>query len=444
MTLRLRLMLIIGVSFSILWGATSVWMLLDVRTEFRNALDERLAASARMVHNLLAQMPAAPAEASATPPVPLEYVTKDGVACEIRLSRGGILARTQGSPQGLGLVKSGYNTRTIDGQQWRSYTLEENGRRVTTADRIEKRRALLSDIVFATVVPFLVAMIGSLLVLWLGIRKGLAPLESVRQALADRKPDALQPVPASGVPSELTPLVQTINSLLGRTQNAIERERRFTGDAAHELRSPLTAIKTHLQVARMTAGNDETVNALDNAEKGVQRLQHTLEQLLTLARVEGPFSFETGDASSIPAITRLVMDELPPEDKNRVRIDNRAGDLPVPVPAILAATALRNLVENALRYSPADRPVKVDVSASANFISFAVTDEGSGLNDAERSQAVQRFWRKGNGKGSGLGLSIVEAIVNRYGGRFQLDNRSEGGTWAEIRFPRIAETALSD
>lgn len=441
MTLRLRLMLIIGVSFSILWGATSVWMLLDVRTEFRNALDERLAASARMVHNLLAQMPTAPAEASATPPVPLEHVTKDGVACEIRLVRGGILARTRGSPQGLGMVKSGYNTRTIDGQQWRSFTLEENGRRVTTADRIEKRRDLLADIVYATVVPFLVAMIGSLLVLWLGIRKGLAPLESVREALAARKPDALQPVAASGVPAELKPLVQTINSLLGRTQNAMERERRFTGDAAHELRSPLTAIKTHLQVARMTASNDDTVSALDNAEKGVQRLQHTLEQLLTLARVEGPFSFETGDASSIAVITKLVLDELPADDKRRILVDNQAGELQVPVPAILAATALRNLVENALRYSPEARPVRIEVSAAEDFITFAVNDEGSGLNDTERSQAVQRFWRKGNGKGSGLGLSIVEAIVNRYGGRFHLTARAEGGTRADIAFPRASKTA---
>lgn len=439
MTLRLRLMLIIGISFSILWGATSVWMLLDVRIEFRNALDERLAASARMVHNLLAQMPNGPAEASATPPIPLESVAKDGVACEIRLSRGGIIARTQGSPAGLGLVKSGYNTRTIAGQQWRSYTLEENGRRVTTADRIEKRRDLLADIVYATVVPFLVAMIGSLLVLWLGIRKGLAPLESVRQALADRQPDALQPVPASGVPTELTPLVKTINSLLARTQNAIERERRFTGDAAHELRTPLTAIKTHLQVARMTAGNEDTVDALDNAEKGVQRLQHTLEQLLTLARVEGPFSFETGDASSVRVITGLVLDELPAEEKKRVHISNQAGDPPVAVPAILAATALRNLVENALRYSPADSPVKIAISMSDAFISFTVTDEGSGLNEVERSQAAQRFWRKGNGKGSGLGLSIVEAIVNRYGGTLRLAARAEGGTQAEIRFPQPAQ-----
>ncbi|MGV3742463.1 MAG: ATP-binding protein [Burkholderiaceae bacterium] len=441
MTLRLRLMLIIGVSFSILWGATSVWMLLDVRIEFRNALDERLAASARMVHNLLAQMPNGPAEASATPLVPLESAAKDGVACEIRLSRGGILARTQGSPAGLGLAKSGYNTRTINGEQWRSYTLEENGRRVTTADRIEKRRDLLADIVYATVVPFLVAMIGSLLVLWLGIRKGLAPLESVRQALADRKPDALQPVSASGVPAELTPLVKTINSLLERTQNAMERERRFTGDAAHELRSPLTAIKTHLQVARLTAGNADTADALDNAEKGVQRLQHTLEQLLTLARVEGPFSFETGDASSVRVITGLVLDELQAEEKKRVHINNQAGDPPVAVPAILAATALRNLVENALRYSPADSPVKIAISTSDAFISFTVTDEGSGLNDVERSQAAQRFWRKGNGKGSGLGLSIVEAIVNRYGGTLSLGSRAEGGTQAEIRFPQSSQAS---
>jgi len=197
-------------------------MLLDVRTEFRDALDERLAASAQMVHNLLGQMPTAPSDASAMPEISLESVTKDGVACEIRLSRGDIL-RAPSSPQGLGLVESGYNTRTIAGQQWRSYTLEANGRRVTTADRVDKRRALLGEIVFATVVPFLVAMAGSCLYC-----VGYAKACSAGIHPSGHRRSQARCVPAGA--GSRVPLIDAIGAhhqFAARTHaNAIERERR--------------------------------------------------------------------------------------------------------------------------------------------------------------------------------------------------------------------------
>ncbi|MGE5622632.1 MAG: sensor histidine kinase N-terminal domain-containing protein, partial [Bacillota bacterium] len=253
MTLRLRLMAIIGLSFTLLWGAASIWMFLDMRNNFRAALDERLAASARMVAALVAQLPDTPGPAAAAPQSVLDLAARDGVACEVRLMPGGLVARTQNSPPELGMATSGYSTRMMRGELWRSYTLEQGGKRVTTADRVDKRRALLRNVLLAMAVLFLIAMLGSLIVLWLGIRRGLAPLETIRQALAIRNPDATDPLPAAKLPAEIAPLVHTINLLLARTQSAIERERRFTGDAAHELRTPLTAVKTHLQVARLTS-----------------------------------------------------------------------------------------------------------------------------------------------------------------------------------------------
>lgn len=438
MTLRLRLMIIIGISFTLLWGATSLWMLLDVRTQFRDALDERLAASANMVAGLVAQLPDSQGNISSTPQSILDVAAKDGVACEIRLIRGGVLARTAGTPKGLSKVPIGYSTRTIDGQQWRSYTLEHEGKRVTTADRVDKRRDLLRNIVFATVVPFIVAMLGSLLVLWLGITKGLAPLEAIRQALAERKPDALHPLPSARVPAELEPLVRTINLLLGRTQSAMERERRFTGDAAHELRTPLTAVKTHIQVARMTAGDKDTLQSLVNAESGVQRLQHTLEQLLTLARVEGPFSFETKETTTVAEILETAKAELDANGRIHVAGDASLDKTSVAASRILAATALRNVIENALRYSPAQSPVTVTVAIDDHNIIFSVMDEGKGLTQIERDEAIRRFWRRGQGQGSGLGLSIVDAIVKRYGGDFMLESAAGQGTTARIRLPRPA------
>lgn len=434
MTLRLRLMAIIGLSFTLLWAVTSVWMYVHVRSEFRDALDERLAASARMVAGLVAQLPETTATKSASPFSVLDVVAKDGVACEVRQANGGVIARTFDSPKGLGATSAGYSTRTINGQQWRSYTFEQNGKRVTTADRVERRLALLRNIVLSTAVPFLVAMVGSLIVLWFGIRKGLAPLESIRQALADRKPDATTPLRATRVPGEIRPLVHTINSLLDRTRGAIERERRFTGDAAHELRTPLTAVKTHIQVARLAEG-EEKQRSLESAEVGVQRLQHTLEQLLVLARVEGPFNFGSEDLADGMEIARMALDGIVTEQRQRVHVAYQEHDRKVAVPRTLAVTTVRNLLDNALRYSPQNTPVKLDVSGSATAMAFSVLDEGPGMSAKDQGTAMARFWRHGSGQGSGLGLSIVDAIVKRFGGELELANRPSGGFKAELRLP---------
>lgn len=437
MTLRLRLMVIIGMSFTLLWGISSVWMFVELRMEFRDALDERLAASARMVAGLVAQMPDTPATPAIGAQNLLDVAAKDGVACEVRLLHGGLIARTHNSPKELGMVASGFSTRTIRGEQWRSYTLELDGKRVTTADRVDKRQSLLRNIVLATVVPFLVAIFGSLIVLWFGIRRGLAPLESIRQALATREPDAMQPLAATHVPAELVPLVQTINLLLERTQHAIERERRFTGDAAHELRTPLTAIKTHIQVARLTTG-DAMAKSWQHAEEGVQRLQHTLEQLLTLARVEGPFSFAGEKPATAIVIAETVLGEFPATSRQRIVLENNTvHDEVVAMPPVLLMTALRNLLDNALRYSPSHTPVILRLNKSDGFVCFSVLDHGAGMSELDHHRAVQRFWRKGSGHGSGLGLSIVEAIVKRFGGSFRLHNLEGAGLLAQIDVPCV-------
>jgi len=434
MTLRLRLLLIIGLSFTILWSAVSVWMLIDLQHKFSDALDERLAASARMVAGLVTQTPQ-PIDTSSQPPrTVLDVLGKDGVACEIRLLHGDVIARTHNSPSKLSLTTSGYSTRTIQEERWRTYTLEQNGMRVTTADRLDRREALLHDVVVATAVPFLIAMVGSLVVFWFGIRKGLGPLESLRQAIAESKPDTLQPIATARLPAELIPLVQTLNRLLDRTHKAIERERHFTGDAAHELRTPLTAIKTHIQVARLASG-EATTQALSNAEQGVLRLQSTIEQLLMLARVEGPFYNLDNEAAQAKEIVSLAMNELSSESKKRVVLDDIAEQAMLAAPPILAMTALRNILDNALRYSPPDKPVILNAKSASGYVSFQVLDAGPGLNEKDCMHATHRFWRQGQGKGSGLGLSIVDAIVKRYGGEFRLSARPEGGLSAAISFP---------
>ena len=451
MTLRLRLLLLIGVSTLLLWGGVALWMLYDLDKEMNRTLDQRLAMSAQMVAGLMAQNPAAWDGKSgpsglfgSSGPSTLSLPTAaKGLACEVSL-RGEVIARTPGTaPENSSMAPPGFSERTFRGERWRSYTLEARGLRVTTADRLAERDTLLRNVTLAAVVPFFIALVGSLLTLWFGIGRGLRPLEQLRQVLASRTPDALTPVQTGLVSRDLRPLVDTLNHLLSRLGETLHRERRFTSDAAHELRSPLTAIKTHLQVARITQGQDADV-AMDYAEEGVARLQHTLSQLLTLSQVEGDFSWDDGRMAEAGEVARLAMRDASPDAPGRIVLDSEDEGGPgcLVLPEALAVTALRNLLDNALRYSPADGPVTLRVRRLQKNIFFSVLDNGPGLTAQELALAPQRFWRRGSGRGSGLGLSVVAAIADRFGGSLELVTRDAGGLEVRLTLPSRACTDI--
>ena len=306
--------------------------------------------------------------------------------------------------------------------------------RVTTSDRLNERDTLLGNVMLAAAVPFVVALVGSLVVLWFGVGSGLLPLERLRQALASRTAETLTPIPDKPMSRDLLPLVNTLNHLLARMSETISRERRFTSDAAHELRTPLTAIKTHLQVARITCGKD-TEEAMNYAEEGVARLQRTLSQLLTLSQVEGAFSWDDGRAAEAHEVARLAMRDAAPDAPERIALDSDGAGAELALPQALAVTALRNLLDNALRHSPAANSVRLEIRRSPDTISFHVFDRGPGLSDDELALATQRFWRRGSGRGSGLGLSVVAAIAERFDGSFELRQRPDGGLEARLTLP---------
>ncbi|MDE2616823.1 MAG: sensor histidine kinase N-terminal domain-containing protein [Burkholderiales bacterium] len=445
MTLRLRLLLMIGISMILLWGAVALWMLHGLDKEMHRTLDQRLAMSAHMVAGLMSQNPAAwdgrTGKAGAST-LSLPAAAK-GLACQVSL-RGEVIARTPGAvPEAMATAASalGFFDREIRGEHWRSYTLESHGLRVTTSDRLNERDTLLGNVMLAAAVPFVVALVGSLAVLWFGVGSGLLPLERLRQALASRTAETLTPIPDKPMSRDLLPLVNTLNHLLGRMSVTIRRERRFTSDAAHELRTPLTAIKTHLQVARITRGKD-TEEAMDYAEEGVARLQRTLSQLLTLSEVEGAFSWDDGRVAEAHEVARLAMRDAVPDAPEQIALDSDGNRAELALPQALAVTALRNLLDNALRHSPAANSVRLEIRRSPETISFHVFDRGPGLSDDELALATQRFWRRGSGRGSGLGLSIVAAIAERFGGSFELLQRSDGGLEARLTLPCSAAQAF--
>ncbi|ROL67018.1 two-component sensor histidine kinase [Pseudomonas protegens] len=427
-SLRLRLSMTLGAAFILIWALAAAWMLSDLRNQMMFSLDQRLVASARMVAGLLEQMPTLPSHAPGNQINSAALTIPGGMACQVSSLRGQILARSHSTPEHtLEAEKLGFHDQMIDGAPWRTFTLVRGDLRITTADRQVEREALNMSVLLAASVPVGVALLGCLWLLWLGIGQSLAPLNRIRDALMRRSADSLEPLQIQPMPSELRPLLETQNQLFQRIAKTIERERRLTGDAAHELRSPLTAIKTHLQVARMTEGAARD-QSLARAEEGADRMHRTLEQLLLLARVEGSLSFDDGVHCNAEQVARLAIQDAAMGARQRVKVHlgDKAGEAPVEMPSTLAIAALRNLLDNALRHTPEECPVELNLEIVAGRLRFQVRDHGSGIPAEDLQHLTQRFWRDSQSSGCGLGLAIVQAIVQRCGCDLYFDSRPDG------------------
>lgn len=438
MSLRNRLLLILGGTFILLWSLAAVWLLGDLRREVSVALDERLASSARMVAGLLEQLPQPLPPHNASPLSAVELGLQSGLVCQVRSLRGEVLVRTPNTPQAtLAEHGVGFHEVSIGNERWRSFTLKRQHLWVTTADRVDERETLQSAILIAAALPVALALLGSLVLIWFGIGRGLSPLQSLRSLLAQRDAEDLQPVYVRRLPKDLQPLVATLNQLFARISAALERERRFTNDAAHELRTPLTAVKTHLQVAQMSSG-DIATHALQQAETAVDRMQSGLEQLLLLARVESAQDFDKDGQVSAQSLARHALaDLIAVPGYQRIDVVNELTDeVYVAVPESLAVASLRNLLDNALRYSPSESRVELYMAVDQQRLLLRVRDAGAGLSVTQIEQAKQRFWRTANAQsGSGLGLAIVQAVTERYGGELHLQAAPTGGLDALLYFP---------
>lgn len=440
-SLKTRLLLIIGVTLTLLWAAAAMLMLHDLDRTFQDTLDERLAMSARMVASLVGDSIALRDSSAHTPGTPAALPAWRGLACQVRSLSGAVLASTDATPDLSGQARTGHESRSIDGVDWRVYTLHAGAITVTTADRMDERDALKHRMLLAAVVPFIVAAAGGLLALWLGASQGLAPLDKLRSTLARRRPDDSHPVARGNTPAELQPLLDTLNQLLARVGQAVQRERHFTDDAAHELRTPLTAINTQLQLAQRSQGTQQQ-DALEDAMRGVRRMQATLEQLLLLARVEGELPFDDVDSIDTATVVQQASAHLDDDNIQRLQLHatpqvrrTRLAAAPA-----LAVTALRNLIDNALHYSPASESVDIQVHIVDAQLQFIIRDHGNGFGE-QAARGDERFWRGTHGiDGSGLGLTIVAAIAQRYGGGLDLEDAPDGGARVRLRLPAMAST----
>jgi two-component system OmpR family sensor kinase len=351
------------------------------------------------------------------------------------------------SQPGMGLpvpATEGYSTIRHDGRDWRVYTLVQGTHALQVAQAQDERAAIATQTALRTLVPFLALIPFFGVLIWVGVGRGLEPLESMSKAVSKRRPDALAPLSERALPDELQPLAASLNGLLDRLSSAIASQRRFTADAAHELRTPLAALKLQLDLARRASEPHEVAAAFDDLEAGVARASHVVEQLMTLARVEPEAMAQTRTECDIVVLAKdaIVARAALAADKS---IDlGLARETPAVVtgdPASLGIL-LSNLIDNALRYTPRGGRIDVSVDRDDGGVTLSVADTGPGIPAEARERVFDRFYRGDDNvePGSGLGLSIVKRIADAHRASITLDAAGAGdGLVVRVRFPREPE-----
>jgi len=318
-----------------------------------------------------------------------------------------------------------------DNDEWRFLWLTSaDGRyRIVVGQEWEYRQEMALEVVTSQLVPWLVALPLMLALLIVLLSRELRPLKKLAQALRHRAPDATDSLPTAGVPSEVRPLLDALNHLFARTREMMSRERRFTSDAAHELRSPLTALKVQTEVAQLSLDDPAAQEkALHQLHAGIDRASRLVEQLLTLSRLDSLENLDDIEPVSLAELLQsAVMDIYPAAQRAgiEIRLHNRAPDATRQGQPLLLGLLVRNLLDNALRYSP--RGSVVDVTLEHQY--FSVRDNGPGIAPEALARVGERFYRPPgqDETGSGLGLSIVKRIAALHRMRVVMDNAADGG-----------------
>ncbi|MCD4503138.1 ATP-binding protein [Chromobacterium piscinae] len=309
----------------------------------------------------------------------------------------------------------------------------DGSRMVAVGQKLGLRQEMVWSVVKAQLLPWMIGLPLMLLAILLALRRELAPFRRLAGAIAARAPDDNSPVPDE-VPQEVRPLVRALNALFVRIGTMLEHERRFTADAAHELRTPLAALRVQAEVLALTPDEGGRRHALSQLQLGIERAGRLVEQLLALSRLDPLQSPRQREAVVWGRLAEGLMAELAATaDGVEWRLDWRCPPeqaLPLSGDPTLVGLMLRNLLENACRYGPADGVVELRLEEDA----VSVLDRGPGIAPEWLERVRERFFRPPGQEqpGSGLGLSIVERIAELHGLRLALKNRLDGGLEARL------------
>jgi two-component system, OmpR family, sensor kinase len=334
----------------------------------------------------------------------------------------------------------GYADLTVQNERWRVYALATRTSVIQVAQPWSVRERLAREAALRVILPLLILLpLMAAAAAWI-VTRAVRPLKGLTTQIEHRDVHSLTPLVAANLPAEVSPLVQELNRLLERLAAAFESQRAFVADAAHELRSPLTALSLHLQLLERAREEPDRELATTRLREAIDRATHLVSQLLTLARNEPDVQPAEQMPTALDAIARnAAADVQPLAEQRRIQLQVDA-----PLPAMVKADPdalrilVRNLIDNAVRYSPEDSIVQVRVHANSHRQTvLEVTDQGPGIPAADRSRAVARFYRAPGAAegGSGLGLAIVKAIAQRHRAEVTLVDAVPHGLRVLVSFP---------
>jgi two-component system OmpR family sensor kinase len=342
----------------------------------------------------------------------------------------------------------GFATVTTREGRWRAYGVQSLTRVIQVAQPMSAREQRAAQLALRTLAPFALLLPLLALLIWLAVGHALKPLARLTALVKARREDALEPLPDAQLPDEVRPLVGALNELLGRLGASLGRERAFMADAAHELRTPLTALLLQMDTLARASGESERAAAMERLAQGVRRAIRLVEQMLSLAREE-PRTAPRHVPVALAPLAREVIGELEPlAHAHHIDLGLSAAEpLAVAGDPEALRTLLRNLVDNAVRYSGEGARVDVSVQAAGSGADaraeLAVTDSGPGIPAAEQARVFDRFYRRAGTAppGSGLGLAIVKAIAQAHRATLTLGAGHDGrGLRVSVSFPRIKES----
>lgn len=361
-------------------------------------------------------------------------------------SKGKLVLHSQSTPTiPLSDGKPGLTTLWLDGQAWRVFTAynQANGLTILVGERSDFRQKLENQLTQDSILIMLITYPFLGFLIWIIVGRGLDTLKRVAREVSHRAPAYLEPVDLESVPSEIEPLVCELNSLFNRLQEAFEREKRFAADAAHELRTPLAALRTQTQVALQADTQNKQSDALKKVLKGVDRATHVVQQLLTLSRMLPQSKINDQAELDLTKQAAEVAAQLAPSAiAKHIDLELKAPENPVLIlgNATSIGILIRNLVDNAIRYTPEHGAVTIEVRHDKNKVLLNVIDTGPGIPKQLRERVFERFFRVIGNKatGSGLGLGIVQQISRLHHAEIQLLTPASGkGLEFRIVFPGL-------
>jgi two-component system, OmpR family, sensor histidine kinase TctE len=454
LSLRRQLLLWLLVPQLVLWAGGGLlayrFALAYVEKSIDQSLTQSVRALARQVKpigsGLLIDFPKAAQDV-------LEQDPKDRLSYMVSSPPGKFVLGNQNMPQPEGEPSAAGVPRLyrglVEGQPQRIVSLDVNygeadspqTLRVQVGKSLTAQQRVARELVADMMAPLLALGLLLSLLVYGGIRRGLAPLTRLTAQLEDRAVDEREPIESTEAPSEVHALVQAINGLLEEVAHHVHQEKRFLDDAAHQLRTPLAGLISQVELAQQATRDPTLSERLAKVHTGAQRSAHLVHQLLTLARTENRAHRETLD---LAALAREVARDWTPralaagmdmgyEGLSRQMIK---GD------ALQLREALSNLIDNALRYTPSGSTITLRVQRSASGATLAVEDDGPGMNPSELAHVFQRFWR-GNQQpgGCGLGLAIVREIARRHGGDALVVSLQPHGLRVELQLPDLQPAA---